>query len=222
MIARGVQTRRGAPLIALGVFMGACAHGDSGPERALEAYAQGLEARDAAEVWRRSDPAFRAALEADEVERFLRKNPATVERAEAALRSGVRSLRATVELESGDVVELVRVDGAWRIAEGPVPFPRLDDPERALRTFLFAARGHLSLLRSTMPDEERERFASDSALGQHLYAQADRIERLRVAYESGEVGPAHVEGANATLPWGTGRAVRLVLQGRTWRVVDLE
>lgn len=198
----------------------ACAH--AGPEDTLDAYARALEAGDAEAVYALSDPETQATLDPADLARFMAKNPATVRRAATALRDRHEVGRVTVRSSRGDVFELVRVDGEWRVAEGPLPVPRLDTPEHALATFFFAARGHLSLLRRTMPASDRARFASDARLGAHLHAEQPRIEAAREALEPLRPGMARIEGELAEIPWGEGRAVRLAREDGAWRVVDLE
>lgn len=195
------------------------------PERALDAYGRALERRDADAVVEHARPSLGELRTPEALARFLSKNPATVDRVAAAARSSARSveLRATVVTATGAVFELVRTDGgAWRVADGPLPLPRLDTPEHALQTFFFAARGHLELLRETMPADDRARFASDAALARHLYASGDRIAAARAALEPIRPGMACVEGDVARIPWGGGRAVLLVREDGGWRVDDLE
>jgi hypothetical protein len=219
----GWRRVRVAGWIAAALGVGACA-GPS-PERALEAYGRALERRDVDAVVERSRLSLGATLTLEELARFLAKNPATTARAAAAARSSVRAveLRATVVTESGAEFELVRAeDGAWRVVDGPLPLPRLDTPEHALQTFFFAARGHLELLRQTMPADDRARFASDAELGRHLYASSDRIAAARAALEPLRPGMACVEGDVARIAWGDGRSVVLVREDGGWRVADLE
>lgn len=209
---------------ATALAMAACAGPGATPEAAVAAYGWALARGDAPAVQAASDPELGAPT-AEALQRFLAKNPATVKRAADAARADVRSVeqRATVTTASGAVFELIRRDrGPWRVVDGPLPLPRQDTPEHALQTYFFAARGHLELLRDTLPDADRQRFESDAALGQHLYAQGARIEAARAALTPLRPGVACVEGDVARIPWGEGRAVRLVRQDGTWRVVDLD
>jgi len=198
----------------------ACA--GSGPDQTLDAYAAALERGDAEAVRRLAGTAS-TSMDAEALEHVLAENPAMARRAAVRLR-GAREVerRATWVTAGGETVELVRREGTWRVHDAPVPPIRFDTPEQALRTFFFAARGHLSLLRQTLPEAHRTRFASDAELGRHLHARAARIAAARDALLPLAPGTACIEGASATIPWGDGREVRLIRQDGTWRVVDLE
>jgi hypothetical protein len=198
----------------------ACAHGT--PEDHYHAYRDALRAGRGSDVWAGSDDELQAVLTSNEVQQWLDRNPATVAR---ALRSsGVASVErwAELTLEDGRRVRLVEQGGRWRIQWGLVALPRLDTPQDCLRTFLFAARGHLSLLRRTLPDAARRRLASDADLAEHLTRIRPRVEAVRDALGAGPWPEARIEGDLAWFGIGGGRTVRLRREDGTWRMLDLE
>lgn len=160
-------------------------------------------------------------MTAEEVSRFLAKNPAYAQRTADELQS-VESVvtRAEVHLSSGGVVKLRLEGDRWTVEDSPLALPRLDTPLAALRTFLFAARGHMSMLRATLPLEAQKRLASDAALALHLQEIRDRV--LVLEADLPRDPEVIVEGELARVPYGRGRAVVLRREADSWRVLDLE
>lgn len=201
--------------------LGACAAPT--PERTLDAYRKALGEGDVAALRKLSDARFQAAWDLPALSKWARKNPRLLLEAEARLGrpDPVRRPTLVFPLEAGEV-RLVWEEGEWRVASGGWLLARFDTPEAALRTFFFAATGHLGLLRKCLPDAEARRLATDYMLGQELYARRARIFSARDAIGPITEGRARVEGEEAILPYGEGRAARLVLEGARWRVVDVE
>jgi len=205
--------------LALGLLVGGQACASAELDGRVDAYRQALARRDAGALLELSSPELAEQLDADKLAHFLDENPATVARAWAETGT-VAAVRAVVEFESGARLRFERQGGRWRVQEGPLVLPRLDTPAAALRTFLFASRGYLGLLRSTLPAEARARFASDAALARHLTDIRPAIEALERALP--EDPHFRVDGDHATLDLGGGRALRLGREEGLWRVLDLE
>ncbi|MEO1227395.1 MAG: hypothetical protein AAFZ18_00720 [Myxococcota bacterium] len=205
------------------LFLVGCARGET-PEAALEAYRAALRQGDIEEIRRRSDAGFRAAHPQADLERWAKKNPRLLGEAQTRLeaKDESRAVEARVPLEGGGEARLVWEGGAWKVAEGGWLVAEFDTPEHALETFFFAATGHLGLLRACLTDEAAKRFASDFALGKHLYAQRSRIFAARDAVGPLPPGRARREGRRAWIDYGSGKSAELVLEGERWRVVDVE
>jgi hypothetical protein len=188
-------------------------------DQRVAAYRRALAERDAGALLSVSDPELRRWLDEERLEHFLDENPATVARAWTETGT-VTAVRATVEFASGARLRLQRRNDRWQVEEGPLVLPRLDTPEAALRTFIFASRGHLGMLRTTLPEAARERLSSDAALARHLTEIRPAIEALAAALPP----DPHfvVEGDEARLSLGGGRVLRLQREGRLWRILDLE
>lgn len=217
--------RRRGPLGGLGLslFFAGCASVES-PEAALAAYRDALARGDVEDLHRRSDAQFRAAHSPTDLERWARKNPRLLGEARDRLeaRDDARPVEVRVPLDGGGEARLVWEDASWKVAEGGWLVADFATPEAALRTFFFAATGHLGLLRACLPDAAAERFASDFALGKHLYAERARIFAARAAIGPLTVGRARREGDQAWIDYGAGKSAELLLQGDRWRVVDVE
>lgn len=209
--------RRAGAALGLGLMVAGCAS-SGGPEAAARAYGDAVAARRADRIRAASDAPVQELLSEAEVERFLTKNDATAERAARALAQS--PVWAMLRYPDGSEVVLQREDGGWKVTTSPLPLPRQDTPEQAVQTFLFAARGHLEVLRRLLPEEVQERYASDAALARRLTALQPRIQALREGFTAMNV--ARVEGDEATIAYGEGRRVRLIRQKERWRILDLE
>ncbi|MEM1022724.1 MAG: hypothetical protein AAGD10_03985 [Myxococcota bacterium] len=185
----------------------------------IAAYREALSSLDAERLLALHGPGLAAELDEERLEHFLDENPSTVARAWAQT-SSVSVVRATVEFASGARLHLSRRDGRWQVDDGPLVLPRLDSPAAALRTFIFASRGHLGMFRSTLPSEARVRFRSDAALARRLTELRPSIQALAEALPPEPV--FLVEGDEARLALGEGRVVRLRREEGGWRVLDLE
>jgi hypothetical protein len=192
------------------------------PQRTIDAYAEALRTKDAEQVWLLSDTAFRRAHDRAEVEAILRDRPDEVERLLRAIEAA-GALRATIELEGGGRLTLVKEEGGWRVSHGGLEPSSAETPEAALRTFFRAAESRrLDVLRTVMPEAFVAGFADDAALDAHLSAVKPRIEAAQKALPAIRPNMAQIEGDRAFIAYGAGKKVELVREGDRWRVVDLE
>lgn len=207
--------------IALGIALpllagggGACVH--ESPRDGLRAYTAALRARDEAAVRARSDARSRGLWATHRVlEDDWDALAAGLDREAVQVEE-----RARLHLDGGRVVELVREDGRWQVAGGGLRVARADTPRAALVTFMVAYdAGRLDVLRTLIPRRFSSIYASDERLTEHLSVMASRIEAARPALS---VDRPSIEGDSARIPYGRGRAVELVLEDGSWRVLDLE
>lgn len=219
-----MKARVGRGLLTLVSLMTASACGSAPtPQSTLAAYRSALDRGDVQTVRDLSDRRFQSAWDSGELSRWAAKNPRLLTEASSRLGrpAADRAPTLIVPLEDGEV-RLVWEDERWRVASGGWLLARFDTPEAALRTFFFAATGHLGLLRKCLPEADAQRLASDHALGKELYARRARIFRARDALGPITDGRAQVEGNTATLRYAEGKTVRMILEAERWRVVDVE
>lgn len=211
------MTRRAAWGLLL--VLGACA--SQAPQDVLRDYRSAVAEGRIDRVRSLSDAHFRDAYDPAALAKQLRKNPRLFTEAAARL-EGLERLEMVGTTSSGERVRLVLEDGRWRVAEGGLLMPDFGTPEGVTRTFFFAATGHIELLRDCLPEEAAQRFASDYQLGKHLHTHRERIFAARDELGPITDGMAVVKGKRARIPYGTNKAVELILEGDRWRVVDLE
>ena len=192
----------------------ACAH--ESPREGLRIYTDALRARNEDAVRSRSDARTRS----------LWATRGTVGEDWSALVAALdrkvvqTEARTRLHLDGGRVVELVREDGRWHVADGGLRVARADTPRAAFVTFMAAYdTGQLDILRALIPRRFLSAYASDTPLAKRLSVVAPRIEAARPAL--GVSRPA-IEGDHAWIPYGRGRAVELILEDGAWRVLDLE
>lgn len=213
----GPAARLRVGLVGTVLFVSACA-ATSDPERAAQSYREALARRDGRALHRVSAQSVREALDPEALEAFVEKNDATADRAVRALQPSPGE--AVLRYPDGTALELRREEGRWRVVAGPMPLPLQDTPLNAVRTFLFAARGHLELLRDLLPEEAQGRYRTDAVLARRLEQIQPRVRVLRDHFSRRL--PVHLEGDRAWIPFASGRRVRLVRQKDRWRILDLD
>ncbi len=226
---RGFERRRatclgsllGRAVVILLMGSTGCAASRGTVKDELNAYREALLRRDAPAVWRASDPGLQALMSVEELQTWMDKNPRTVQTAAESLRVQTVRSSAEVTLKDGRVVQMIQDRGGWKVRAGVLSVPRLDTPHDALRTFLFASRGHMSLLRRTLPKAAQQTFASDAELALQLTRLQPRIARLKQSLKQPWPEP-HVDGVHARMTYADQKSVRFKLEDGSWRVVDLE
>ncbi len=207
------------------LVLGGCVNQGPVAEDALKNYRRALVARDSSAIWELSDKHLQAQQDKAQFQRFLKKNPRLFEEAQTSLPElSIASLKHYAELtfEDGRKLRLVKETEGWKVAEGGIFSPRFHTPEATLRTFFFAATGHLGLLRKVIPEEYVQKYQSDSQLGRHLYSLKARIALAEQELGAIVEGQAEVEEDSAWLRYGDGKMVTFVRQQGRWRVIDLE
>ncbi len=204
-----------------------CVHMDT-PRQVLRRYVDALAQEDAERVWELSDSVSQRSLGPDGLGRWMKKNPrlvvAAFDRSVGALRKSTmdESDESVSFLSDDAVITLVRESGSWRVALGGLLLPRFDTPEAALKTYFFAATGHLGLYRQLLPLAAQQEYESDYALGTLLYAQRDRIFAARDHIGSIYEGRAVRQGNRAIIAYGTNKECILVREDGRWRVSSIE
>lgn len=196
------------------VLLAACASATPapvGPESTVQAWADGLRAKDAEAIWALLDPATRQRVSVGEVARLLEQNEAELH-ARAEQLAVVEDLesRAVVPLPSGEQAVLMLEGGEWRLVGGVLGAPALTTPEdavRALRRALARGRadGVLELL------ARAPRAALRAEIARFLADTEDELD-----WET------TVQGNEARVQTSGARVIRLVREAGEWRIVDVQ
>jgi hypothetical protein len=193
-------------LLAL-AFTG-CATVPRGPESTAEAYAKALEDNRLPQAYALTT----GLLEGEAAFRARYADPAVRRERAAAVRASVPQLEGRAP-----ALQMERRESTWRVVE-TLP---TDEVKAALARFLNAAESTdwekaWSLLSAPLrarytPDRLREDFQREPLA-------RERLRRARLALK----GEVKMQGAEATLPLGAERAVRLVREGEAYRVAAIE
>ncbi len=183
------------------------------PERTAREYAAALREG-------RLDDAHRHAegLDADAFRARYADDEARVVRAEQLERAFHPN--AEQQLRAGEVRMERDGQGQWRIRETPPP----PDAVQSLGAFLEAsADGDFTRAWSLLSAPLRARYTPERLAEDFARAPLakERLDRARAALQAGSTRVV-VEGDEAWLPLGEGRAVRLVREAEGWRVSALE
>jgi hypothetical protein len=211
---------------AAALFVAAFASGcvrDPGPRDTLAAYREALLRKDAEAIAKLEASSLRADHDIDAIRAQLLGHPELASSLARELGEDAEIETAELVLESGRRVRLVRESGAWRVLEGGIDRSLPATAIGALSGFFGAIdRDRMDELRSFIPDEHQATFAQESALRAHVQRERERIAKVRAALGPLEAKEAIVSGDEAEVPYGEGKSVRMLRQGGTWRVIDLE
>ena len=182
-----------------------------GPEGVVGQYAQALQENRLDDAYALTSSDTRTSVSRDAF--FARyETPARRQARAGVLLGAVASLRVC-----SPEVEAVREGDAWRVREPPPE----EGARQVLSHFLEAAdKGDFATAYRLLSSPLRARYTPER-LARDFAAEPLARERLARAREA-LPGPLLVDGADARLSLGEGKAVRLVREGGAFRVAALE
>jgi hypothetical protein len=234
-------------------LLGAAACGGGGvgtPEDAVAALARALRDGRADDAYDLMSAEYRRRVSREEFRRYAARNREELrETADALSRpEGPAEQTARVVLADGEVVELVRDGGRWRVATNLVDYYDQSTPRAALRTFVRAMeRERYDVVLRLVPDADREGMTVERMREAFSGEGREEISRLLVELRGALDAPIEQVGDHATLRYGgsareaggggeaggvgaasgggasaTGRArtVRFVREGGRWKIED--
>lgn len=216
---------RSTALVSLALW--GCASGPKAqsPEETLREYAAALREGDAEKAYSLLSEEARRTMPFESFQRMLAENPGEVREVAEALSRPAEPLRVTAVITSpeGETLHLVYEDGAWKADVSAVDLYSQATPLSALSAFVraFEAKRYDVLMRF-VPNDKREGL--DEARLKEAWEgdQKEEMQRLCEGLES-QLGTARVEilGSRATVAYGAGGTVQLLLEDGAWKIEDL-
>lgn len=211
-----------ALLWALPGLLLACGHASSTrtPDGALAAYARALERGDVESAYELLSPEAQLGLGPDEFARLARSSPESTKAFASLLLARDQAPKTIVTTTCGQEILLILEDGRWRVAPATIDIYPMRTPRESARSFVLAFDAdRFDVLYRLMPEAKREEltlaaFQAELA-GEKGETMTTSVDALRLAMDT---SPLEIIGNRASLPYGKGRVLALVLEGGSWRV----
>lgn len=190
----------------------------------MTAYAEALQEARLGDAYALLSDEAKKSLPFEAFQRMVRENPSEVKDLVSALRrpSGPPLVTATVTAPSGETLDLVYEDGAWRIDRSAIDLYGQATPESAIRAFLRAfANKRYDILMRFVPSDKLEGLDEAKLRAAWEGEQREEMERLVQALQAG-LPTARVErlGERATMAYGAGGTVEFVREAGQWKIEE--
>lgn len=218
------------PLMAI-VFVGALSlscrprPGES-PHSALTAYTKAIEEDRLEDAYQLLSVESRANLSLEEFKKLVADNP---EEVKALLKAASKEehpplIRAEFETESGQILTLIYEDGEWRIDPSAINLYDQTEPRAALSSFVRAYdKKRYDILLSFVPESQKEglspKVLKEAWEGEQRIEIEQAVEGLRAHLAT---SPIEVVGERATMSFGAGGVVELVVEKGLWKIEDMK
>jgi hypothetical protein len=210
------------------LLLGACAStgtAERTPEGALTAYSRALKEGRTRDAYALLSADAKKDIPYETFQRILRENPEEIKELGQALETRAAPARVTavVTSASGEALELVYEDGAWRVDASAIDLYGQSSPAVALRSFVRAFRNRrYDVLLRFVPESEREGLGVEELRRAWEGEEQKELEALVSAVEAGlPTANLEITGERATMAFGAGGTVELVRERGLWKVEDL-
>jgi hypothetical protein len=212
--------------LALLAVLSGCAIGRSAdPESTLHAYARAIDEGRAADAYRLLSDEARRDMSFEAFKKTLDTSP---EDAKEIARSLMRPttpavITATVTAQSGDKLELLWSDGAWKVEASAIDLYRDDTPRHAIEGYTRALeRKRYDIILHYVPDAHREGLDVAKLKAAWEGPDKDEIEQVLVNLKTA-LPSASIEetGDHAQMGYGSG-VMKLVREHGRWKIEDFD
>lgn len=228
-LARSSQRQWRGSLIALSLTsaclsgVAGCAGGGASADTTVREFADAIRDDRPRVAYALLSEDYRQRVPFEDFERYLSDHPEEA-RDVAALLSridGDPEVSATVRYADGQELTLVQEDGRWRISGNPANLYDQSTPRAAVRSFVRAMeRRRYDIVLRFVPNASREGM-DEERLRQSFEGEGrEEIERLLASLRANLDNPIEEVGDRATMSYGEGAAVQLVLEDGLWKVED--
>lgn len=195
-------------------------HSARTPSEALSSYARALERGDTETAYKFLSPEAQLGMSQEEFSRLARSSPESTRAFASLLFASDKAPRTIVTTTCGEHVLLVLEDGRWRVAPSTLDLYPTRTPKESARSFVLAYEaGRFDILYRLMPEDQ----AKELPFSEFVAALRDQergpmtasVEALHLALDT---SPFEVVGNRATLAYGKGRVLSLVLERGSWKV----
>jgi hypothetical protein len=196
------------------------------PHSALTAYTKAIEEDRLEDAYQLLSAESRAELSLEAFKKLVADNP---EEVKALLKAAAKEehpplIRAEFETESGHVLTLIYENGAWRIDQSAINLYDQTEPRAALGSFVRAYdKKRYDILLSFVPDSQKEglteKVLKEAWEGEQRIEMEQAVEGLRAHLATSQI---EIVGERATMSFGAGGVVELVVENGLWKIEDLK
>jgi len=200
-----------------------CAGSASTPDSTVREFSEALRTGRPQDAYALLSNDYRQRVTLEEFEAYLTAHPDEARDIATLLAriDGDPEVSAIVRYADGQELTLTQEDGAWRITGNPANLYDQTTPRAAVRSFVRAMeRRRYDIVLRLVPNASRE--GMDEARLRESFEGAGReeIERLLASLRANLDNPIEEVGDRATMSYGEGAAVQLVLEDGLWKIED--
>lgn len=196
------------------------------PHSALTAYTEAISEGRLEDAYQLLSAESRAELSLEAFKKLVADNP---EEVKELLRAAAKEehpplIRAEFETESGQVLVLIYEGGAWRIDQSAINLYDQTEPRAALASFVRAYdKKRYDILLAFVPESQKEgltaKILKDAWEGEQRIEIEQMVEGLRAHLATSQI---EITGERATMSFGAGGVVELVVENGLWKIEDLK
>lgn len=223
--ARGWCRSLLALTLAGGALVGAtgCSGSSATPDTTVRAFSEALRANRPRDAYDLLSEDYRQRTTFEEFEAYLTDHPDEARDIATLLTriDGDAEVSAIVRYADGQELALVQEDGVWRITGNPANLYDQTTPRAAVRSFVRAMeRRRYDIVLRLVPNASREGM-DEARLRESFEGEGrEEIERLLASLRANLDNPIEEVGDRATMSYGEGAAVQLVLEDGLWKIED--
>lgn len=199
-------------------------HADD-PASVLHAYAHALEEGRAEDAYRMLSEEARRSVSLDAFRRLVHESSDDVREIGHALSrpASPAVVTASVTAPSGDEIDLVLENGAWKVEATAIDLYAQDSPRHAVQGFVRALeRKRYDVILRYVPDAHKEGLDAAKLKSAWEGHDKDEMEQVLAALKQSLPNAAIEEtGESAQMPYGAG-TLRLVREHGLWKIEDFD
>ncbi|MDB4946433.1 MAG: hypothetical protein JWP97_5967 [Labilithrix sp.] len=210
--------------LAVGMSAGCASHAED-PQSVLRGYSHALEEGRAEDAYRMLSDEARRGISLEAFRRMVKDNPDEVKDIAKALARPASTpvVTATVTSGTGQELQLVLENGAWKVEATAIDLYAQDSPRHAIQGFVRAVeRKRYDVVLKFVPDAHKEGL--DPAKLKTAWEGHDKDEIEQVVSSLRQALPsASIEetGDRATMAYGAG-TMQLVRERGLWKIEDFD
>lgn len=208
--------------VTLGGLAG-CGGGSSAADTTVREFSEAIRQDRPRQAYALLSEDYRQRVSYEEFERYLSDHPEEARDVAALLQriDGEAEVTAVVRYADGQELTLVQEDGEWRIAGNPANLYDQSTPRAAVRSFVRAMeRRRYDIVLRFVPNASREGMDEERLRASFEGEGREEIERLVASLRANLDNPIEEVGDRATMTYGEGAAVQLILEDGVWKVED--
>jgi hypothetical protein len=214
-----------APLLCAATLVAGCAPALRDPETTLHAYARALEEGRADDAYRMLSEEARRGMSIEAFRRLVRESRDDVKEIGQALSRPTSAplVTATLTTPSGQEMELLLENGAWRVDATAIDLYAQDTPRHAVMGFVRALeRKRYDILLRYVPDAHKEGLDAAKLKTAWEGHDKDEMDQVLTSLRQALPGAAIEEaGDSAQMPYGPG-VMRFVREHGVWKIEDFD
>jgi hypothetical protein len=200
-----------------------CAGHAATPDTTVREFSEALRTNRPRDAYALLSEDYRQRVTFEEFESYLNDHPDEARDIATLLTriDGDPEVSAIVRYADGQELTLTQEDGVWRITGNPANLYDQTTPRAAIRAFVRAMeRRRYDIVLRFVPNASREGM-DEARLRESFEGEGrEEVERLLASLRANLDNPIEEVGDRATMSYGEGAAVQMVLEDGLWKIED--